>query len=123
MELTLPDHWQYSDPIPLATLVASKSGFVTTMLAKAEQSVPEEWFLNFTSAVGDSARKSEVAESHWIAVGAHSGVLGAFVHGMNTVVRKGFPWGVRRRYGVVAMDYPELPKDSDFIACLVGTNM
>jgi len=75
------------------------------------------------SAVGDPAAKGEIAESHWIAVGAHSKFIGKFVQGMNPTIRKQFPWGVKTRYGVIAMDYPELPKDSDLISRLIGTNL
>lgn len=67
-------------------------------------------------------QKGEIAESHWIAVGAHSDVFGKFVPGMNVVLRKEFQWGIKQRYGVIAMDYPELPKDSDLISWLIGTN-
>jgi len=75
------------------------------------------------SAVGDPVEKGEVAESHWIAVGAHSHVIGKFVQGMNPTVRRGFEWQTKGRYGIIAMDYPELPKDSDLVALLVGTNL
>lgn len=93
------------------------------MLSKAAAGEPEEWFINFTSAVGDPVEKGEIAESHWIAVGAHSKFVGRFVKGMNASVRKDYKWGIKMRYGIIAMDYPELPKDSDLIAWLIGTNM
>ncbi|KUJ15449.1 phosphatidylinositol-specific phospholipase [Mollisia scopiformis] len=129
VQFTLQDHWQYSDIQPLAQLIESKFSYVSNMLSKAASSSPEHWFLNFTSAVGDPVEKGEVAESHWIAVGAHSGFIGKFVQGMNVTTRRSFDWGAgtereggRKRYGVIAMDYPELPKDSDLIAWLIGTN-
>jgi len=121
--VTLQDHWQYSEIIPLVDLIKSKFGFVSNLLEKAAASPPEHWFINFTSAVGDPVEHGEIAESHWIAVGAHSDVVGKFVAGMNTVVRRSFAWGIKTRYGVIAMDYPELPKDSDLISFLIGTNM
>jgi 1-phosphatidylinositol phosphodiesterase len=120
--VTLQDKWQYSDVIPLAELIESKFGFVNNMLQKAAAGSTEEWFLNFTSAVGDPVEKGEIAESHWIAVGAHSDVIGKFVPGMNTVTRRNFQWDMKKRYGVIAMDYPELPKESDLISWLIGTN-
>jgi len=89
--------------------------------------------LNFCSAVGDPVEKGEVAESKWIAVGARTGFgLGEFVRGMNPSVGMEWDWGgsgvggkggVRMRLGVVALDYPELPRDSDLVARLIGTNM
>jgi 1-phosphatidylinositol phosphodiesterase len=121
--VTLQDKWKYSEIIPLTDLIESKFSFVSNMLQKAAGGEPEHWFLNFTSAVGDPAEKGEIAESHWIAVGAHSKIIGKFVSGMNRTVRQRFEWGINSRYGVIAMDYPELPKDSDLIAWLIGTNM
>jgi len=119
----LQDHWKYSEIQPLSELISSKLSYVSNMLSKAAAGAPEEWFLNFTSAVGDPVEKGEIAESHWIAVGAHSNFVGRFVKGMNVSVRKDFNWGIKTRYGVIAMDYPELPKDSDLIAWLIGTNL
>lgn len=121
--VNLQDKWQYSEIIPLIELIASKFAFVTNMLKKAEAAPAKHWFLNFTSAVGDPLAEGEIAESHWIAVGAHSYVVGKFVEGMNITTRRKFGWGIKTRYGVIAMDYPELPKDSDLIAWLIGTNM
>jgi 1-phosphatidylinositol phosphodiesterase len=121
--VTLQDKWQYSDIIPLAELIKSKFSFVSNMLDKAAASAEDHWFLNFMSAVGDPVQKGEIAESHWIAVGAHSDFVGRFVQGMNPTVRRTYRWGIKSRYGVIAMDYPELPKDSDLISWLIGTNM
>lgn len=121
--ITLQDKWQYSDIIPLADLIESKAGFVGNMLSKAAKGSPEEWFINFSSAVGDPIEKGEVAESHWIAVGRHSYFIGKYVQGMNVTMRRKFEWGTKTRYGIVPMDYPELPKDNDIIACLIGTNL
>jgi len=121
--VTLQDKWKYSEIIPLLDLISSKFNFVSNMLQKATSGHPEHWFLNFMSAVGDPAEKGEIAESHWIAVGAHSKIIGDFVQGMNRTVRQKFKWDFNARYGVIAMDYPELPKDSDLIAWLIGTNM
>ena len=121
--ITLQDKWQYSDIIPLAELIKSKFGFVSNLLEKAAAAPAEHMFLNFMSAVGDPVQKGEIAESHWIAVGAHSDVVGKFVRGINPTVRRQFQFGIKTRYGVIAMDYPELPKDSDLISWLIGTNM
>jgi len=120
---TLQDKWQYSDIIPLKALIESKFGFVSNLLTKAAQGPPEEWFLNFTSAVGDPAQKGEIAESRWIAVGAHSSIIGKFVPGMNPTTRGEYQWDMKKRYGIIAMDYPELPKDSDLISFLISTNL
>ena len=100
--VTLQDKWQYSDIVPLAELIRSKFGFVSKILEKAAAAPAEEWFLNFMSAVGDPVQKGEIAESHWIAVGAHSDVIGKFVKGMNPTVRWEFQFD-KTRYGVIAM--------------------
>lgn len=71
LSITLQDKWQYLDPLPLASLVQSKFNFISSMLEKAAAGRPDEWFINFCSAVGVPSMKGEVAESHWIAVGAH----------------------------------------------------
>ncbi|TAQ85186.1 hypothetical protein B7494_g6491 [Chlorociboria aeruginascens] len=120
--VNLQDKWQYSDIIPLASLIESKYEFVSNLLSRAESGPPDHWYLNFTSAVGDPVEKGEVAESHWIAVGAHSNIIGKFVPGMNPTV-KAFKFKIKTRYGVIPMDYPELPKDSDLVSRLIGTNM
>ncbi|TGO12147.1 hypothetical protein BTUL_0094g00350 [Botrytis tulipae] len=119
----LQDKWEYSDIIPLKGLVESKYEYVVRMLEKAREGARDEWFVNFMSAVGDPVRKGEVAESHWIAVGAHSKLIGAFVQGMNPTLRRNFDWGIKKRYGIIPMDYPELPKDSDLVALMIGSNM
>ena len=123
LKVTLQDKWQYSDIIPLADLIKSKYRFVSHMLETAATAAPEHMFLNFMSAVGDPVQKGEIAESHWIAVGAHSDIVGKFVPGMNPTVRREFEIGTKTRYGVIAMDYPELPKDSDLVSWFISTNM
>lgn len=69
--ITIQDKWQYIDPLPLHALVESKTAFVETIFRKARDGRPEDWYINFASAVGVPSMKGEVAESHWIAVGAH----------------------------------------------------
>ena len=97
------------------------------MFDKSREAGGEEWFLNFTSAVGVPSLKGEVAESHWIAVGGNSKFIGRFVEGVNRrVVEEVGAWRGRSekdRLGIVAMDYPELPKGSDLVARLVGLNL
>lgn len=87
----------------------------------------ETWFINFCSAVGDPVEHGEVAEAKWIAVGAHSDFhwFGSWIEGMNVRTRdylRGLGSGKKRRLGVVNLDYPELPEDSDLVARLIETN-
>ena len=132
----LQDKWKYADRVALHDLVASKQGYVRALLAAAAAAPPETVFVNFCSAVGDPVEHGEVAEAKWIAVGAHSNLIGKWVSGMNRLTRdflteqeadKGGAaaavWGKRRRrYGVVNLDYPELPEDNDLVARLIETN-
>lgn len=121
----LQDKWQYSDRISLEELVATKYGFVKAHLERAINGKKCHWFLNFCSAVGDPVEKGEVAESKWIAVGAHTELgFGKSVQGMNPTVQGDFDWGSGKlRLGIVALDYPELPRDSDLVARLIDSNM
>ncbi|RAL68140.1 hypothetical protein DID88_008852 [Monilinia fructigena] len=103
----LQDKWEYSDIIPLKGLVESKYEFVVHMLEKARDGAREEWFINFMSAVGDPVKKGgSCGESR-----------------MNPTVRSKFDWGIKKRYGIIPMDYPELPKDSDLVALMIGCNI
>lgn len=93
---------------------------------------PEKtWFINFCSAVGEPVEHGEVAEAKWIAVGAHSNLhfFGRWIEGVNVRTRdylrdldEGAGRGGTRRLGVVNLDYPELPEDSDLVARLIETN-
>lgn len=136
VKVHLQDKWKYADRCELKELVSSKQGFVRDMLERAfglrsdaeeEDTDPETtWYLNFCSAVGDPAEHGEVAEAKWIAVGAHSDFhfFGNWVEGMNVQTRdylRGLGAG-KRRLGVVNLDYPELPEDSDLVARLIETN-
>ncbi|KAK0619913.1 phosphatidylinositol-specific phospholipase [Immersiella caudata] len=98
-----------------------------------------DWCINFCSAVGDPSEHGEIAEAKWIAVGAHSEWKRKWVSGINTLTREFLaeadfesqgsdgeqepglePSGVR--LGVVNLDYPELPEDSDLVARLIELN-
>ncbi|KAG8167148.1 hypothetical protein KVR01_002837 [Diaporthe batatas] len=97
-----------------------------------EEQPPEKtWFINFCSAVGQPVEHGEVAEAKWIAVGAHSNLhfFGRWIEGVNVRTRdylrgldEGAGRGGTRRLGVVNLDYPELPEDSDLVARLIETN-
>lgn len=93
---------------------------------------PEKtWYINFCSAVGEPVEHGEVAEAKWIAVGAHSNLhfFGRWIEGVNVRTRdylrgldEGAGRGGTRRLGVINLDYPELPEDSDLVARLIETN-
>ncbi|KAK0714586.1 phosphatidylinositol-specific phospholipase [Lasiosphaeris hirsuta] len=134
----LQDKWRFARRMALAELVASKSGFVAALMARAAAATATphdgdedgDWYINFCSAVGDPSQHGEVAEAKWIAVGAHSDWVGKWVSGMNTWTR-GFlvermeaprAEGLAVRLGVVNLDYPELPEDNDLVARLIEMN-
>lgn len=131
----LQDKWKYADRCELVELVTSKQGFVRALMEKAFNSEPdaeedadvaETWYINFCSAVGVPTQHGEVAEAKWIAVGAHSDFhfFGNWIEGMNVQTRdylRALGPG-KRRLGVVNLDYPELPEDSDLVARLIETN-
>ncbi|KAK0718159.1 PLC-like phosphodiesterase [Lasiosphaeria miniovina] len=145
VRVRLQDKWKFSSRISLADLVASKSGFVRSLMLQAaarppppmdlvssdSQANPEtdehngDWYINFCSAVGDPVEHGELAEAKWIAVGARTVGLD-WVDGMNRQAddARGDYVGVsgRVRLGVVNMDYPELPADNDLVARLIETN-
>ncbi|KAL1846169.1 hypothetical protein Daus18300_014332 [Diaporthe australafricana] len=100
--------------------------------ARVLEEEPEKtWYINFCSAVGEPVEHGEVAEAKWIAVGGHSNLhfFGRWVEGINVRTRdylrgldEGAGRGGTRRLGVINLDYPELPEDSDLVARLIETN-
>ncbi|KUI62701.1 1-phosphatidylinositol phosphodiesterase [Cytospora mali] len=146
VRVRLQDKWKYATRCSLNELVTSKQTFVQEMMGRALGTLKdpgdeedgsdlpeleETWFINFCSAVGDPVEHGEVAEAKWIAVGAHSDMhfFGKWIEGMNVRTRDylrtmddGAGRGGTRRLGVVNLDYPELPDDSDLVARLIETN-
>lgn len=136
VRIRLQDKWKFAKRCDLKDLISSKQEFVQKMMEGAlglqpdpegEDGDPEKtWFINFCSAVGDPVEHGEVAEAKWIAVGAHSDFhfFGGWVEGMNVRTRDYLRslGGGKKRLGVVNLDYPELPEDSDLVARLIETN-
>lgn len=138
VKVRLQDKWKYTERCELKELIASKQDYVQKMMQRAagleldedanshDSDPAETWYINFCSAVGDPVEHGEVAQAKWIAVGAHSDYhfFGGWVEGMNVRTRdylRGLGAG-RKRLGVVNLDYPELPEDSDLVARLIETN-
>ncbi len=124
MRLRLQDKWKYADRVALHELVASKQAFVRHMIDQATAAGADDWFINFCSAVGEPVEHGEIAEAKWIAVGAHSDLIGKWVTGMNRLTRDHLQAAgtARSRLGIVNLDYPELPGDNDLVARLIETN-
>ncbi|KAH8889818.1 phosphatidylinositol-specific phospholipase [Thozetella sp. PMI_491] len=129
VEVHLQDKWKYAERIALDELVASKESYVRGMMEQATgaglgEARADHWYINFCSAVGDPVEHGEIAEAKWIAVGAHSDWVGKWVDGINVRTRRYLQSGEmgRKRLGIVNLDYPELPEDSDLVARLIETN-
>jgi 1-phosphatidylinositol phosphodiesterase len=146
VRVRLQDKWRYSKRSGLEELVASKLGHVRRMMEVAAGTLADDndadgngppsdpdktWFINFCSAVGEPVEHGEVAEAKWIAVGAHRNLhfFGRWIEGVNVRTRdylreldEGAGRGGTRRLGVINLDYPELPEDSDLVARLIETN-
>lgn len=146
VRVRLQDKWKYSKRSGLEELVTSKLGYVRAMMERALGTLPDSddgeesggevfepektWYINFCSAVGEPVEHGEVAEAKWIAVGGHTmRFFGKWVEGINVRTRdylreldEGAGRGGTRRLGVINLDYPELPEDSDLVARLIETN-
>lgn len=119
VQLTIQDHYSISDPKPLPDLIAIKGGDVSGLLDRAS-SDPDagHWYLNFSSAY----------EFNWfyqltprqVAVGGYYGFR--WEDGMNPRLRTFLQVREnRQRFGIVAMDFPDLGAD-DLIISLIMSN-
>lgn len=119
VQLTIQDHYSISDPKPLPDLIAIKGGDVSGLLDRAS-SDPDagHWYLNFSSAY----------EFNWwyqltprqVAVGGYYGFQ--WEDGMNPRLRTFLQVREnRQRFGIVAMDFPDLGAD-DLIISLIMSN-
>jgi len=119
VQITIQDHYSFSDPEPLPSLIIKKGGDVTELFNRATTDKnPSHWFMNFTSAYEFSfyyqLSPREVAIGGWW--GFH------WEDGMNPRIRSFVRNHLgRQRYGIVAMDFPEKGCD-DLIEALLTTN-
>lgn len=118
-QLTIQDHYSISDPKPLPALIAIKGGDVSGLLDRASSDTDAgHWYINFTSAY----------EFNWyyqlppreVAVGGYYGFR--WEEGMNPRLRTFLQVrGSRQRFGIVAMDFPDVGTD-DLIDSLIMSN-
>ena len=119
IQLTVQDHYGFSDAVKLPSLLATKWKNVTQLLEMvANDQDLSHWYLNFCSA-------SELSlyfqySPHTVAVGGYwgfkweEGINPLLTIRMRNVKRK-------ERFGIVIMDFPE-QRYSDLIGCLIRSN-
>ncbi|KAK5116958.1 hypothetical protein LTR62_006679 [Meristemomyces frigidus] len=119
VQLTIQDHYNFSEPESLPSLVATKGGDVVEVLKRAAADTEAgHWYINFASAyefnLWYQIPPRELAVGGWWGFRWESGMnprLCSFLKAQNG----------RRRYGIVAMDFPDAGSD-DLIAELIMTN-
>lgn len=120
VQLTIQDHYRFATAESLPNLVTKKGGDVAFLLERAAlDPSPYHWYINFTSAFEINIYyqippRDIAAGGYWIF---------RWVEGMNVRLYGTFctkPKG-KRRYGIVAMDFPEGPAP-DLIKSVVDSN-
>lgn len=125
VRLTIQDHYSVSSPVSLPNMVLQKGGDVARTLSLAIQDPdPEHWYINFTSAFEINVYYQ--LNPRQIALGGY--YLFRWVDGINVRlfgtlkgIRDDCRKGVRARYGIIVMDFPELP-EQDLLQSVVDSN-
>lgn len=117
VRLTIQDHYSFSDTLSLPALIARKGGDVSELLDLAATSLergdPGQWFINFTSAFEFNfyyqITPREIAAGAYWAFRWEDGMnvrLRAYLDA-HTDDRLASGQSTKRRFGIVAMDFPE----------------
>ncbi|KAI5369565.1 Putative phosphatidylinositol-specific phospholipase C, X domain-containing protein [Septoria linicola] len=119
VQLTIQDHYSFSEPMPLPKLIASKGGDVSGLLEKAYNDAdPYHWYINFTSAYEFNLYYQLTPRA--IAIGGY--YTFHWEDGMNLRLRNYLRMRPgRRRLGIVAMDFPESGSE-DLIELIIRSN-
>ncbi|CAK4034191.1 1-phosphatidylinositol phosphodiesterase [Lecanosticta acicola] len=119
VQLTIQDHYSFSDPIPLPTLIATKGGDVSGLLNRASAVKDEtHWYMNFTSAYEFNLYYQLPPRE--VAIGGYN--LFRWEEGMNPRLQAYLlEHEGKHRYGIVAMDFPDVGSE-DLISLLVKSN-
>ncbi|KXT02872.1 hypothetical protein AC578_1819 [Pseudocercospora eumusae] len=119
VQITIQDHYSFSDPKPLPSLIISKGGDVQRLLDRAPQDADDShWYMNFTSAFEFNL---------WYQLTPRTIALGGYYafrweEGMNVRLRNYLRiHSGKHRFGIVAMDFPETGTD-DLITSLIQSN-
>jgi 1-phosphatidylinositol phosphodiesterase len=117
--VTVQDHYSYSDPKPLPSLVESKGGDVAVLLDRASGNPdPAHWYINFMSAFEINLYFQIPPRN--IAVGGY--YLLRWIDGINARVQAYLQGrGGGKRFGIVAMDFPELGA-TELISLIILSN-
>lgn len=111
VHLTIQDHYSFSTPETLPSLVTKKGGDVSSMLMRASRDPePWHWYINFSSAfefnVYYQIPPREIAlGGYWLfrwVDGINLRLANFLMHRIGDVEQ-------RQRFGVVVMDFPEAP--------------
>lgn len=120
IEVTIQDHYSFSDPEGLPSLITKKGGDVSGLLdLAASDQDSDHWYINFTSAYEFNLyyqlTPREVATGGWWGF--------RWIDGINVRLREYLRESEagKRRFGVVAMDFPELGTE-DLINALILSN-
>lgn len=117
VEITVQDHYNFTEPEPLPSLIAKKGGNVSELLELASHDRDDgHWYINFTSAY--ELNLWYQLPHREIALGGYWGFH--WEAGMNARLQ-GYlseTEGTRNRFGIVAMDFPS----EDLIFALIQSN-
>ena len=120
VQITIQDHYTFLNPESLPSLIAKKGADISELLQRAAADLnPCHWYLNFTSAYELNIYYQLPPRA--IAVGGWWGFR--WEEGINVRLR-GYlreHGGSQMRYGIVAMDFPEIGTDG-LIDTLIQTN-
>jgi 1-phosphatidylinositol phosphodiesterase len=134
VHLTIQDHYSFPDALGLPTLIARKGGDVSELLDLAatthDRSDPysaSQWFINFTSAFEFNLyyqiTPREIAAGAYWAFRWEDGMnvrLRAYLDAHTDDLRAGGQ-STKRRFGIVAMDFPEAGA-KDLVLSVLMTN-
>lgn len=109
VQLTIQDHYRFATAESLPNLVTKKGGDVAELLDRAAcDPNPYHWYINFTSAFEINIYyqippRDIAAGGYWIFRWVEG--INIRLHGSLTMRER----AGKRRYGIVAMDFPETP--------------
>ncbi|GIZ39840.1 hypothetical protein CKM354_000320700 [Cercospora kikuchii] len=119
VQLTIQDHYSFSEPLSLPNLITSKGGDVSGLLEKAANDLdPNHWYINFTSAFEFNLYYQLTPRA--IAIGGYYGFH--WEEGINPRLRNYLNLRPgRRRLGIIAMDFPQAGSE-DLIQTIIRSN-
>lgn len=119
VQLTIQDHYSFSEPMSLPSLIASKGGDVSGLLQKAcDDPDPCHWYMNFTSAYEFNLYYQLTPRA--IAVGGY--YVFRWEEGMNPRLSNYLRIHPgQRRLGIIAMDFPDNGSE-DLIRLIIQSN-